>query len=473
MQLWDHQRKAVEKSKDRNNLALFFDAGTGKSATTINIILEKWNRQRVKSPVLIFCPPVVVENWRREWIRFANLPPDLILPLVGSQKKRIELIQTNGQALVYVTNYESLTMKELFAALEKRFANQNGILVLDESHKVKDIKAQRTKRAIDLSECFTHKYLLTGTPVLKSYMDLYSQFRVLNKGFGTNFFMFRAKYFFDKNAGMPSHKHFPDFKLREGAEAEIKAIVDEHASFAKKSDCLDLPPLLKIRVEVEMGTEQKRLYESMKKNFVAEVQAKDGQQKFAVAELVITKALRLQQIVSGHIKVQNDDGTTTALQIKDNPRRDALKQLLEDLTPAHKVIVWGVFKDNYQDIRQVCDELGIKYVEITGETTDKQASVDTFNSDPSCRVCIGNPGAGGIGINLIAASYAIYYSRSFSLEHDMQSEARNYRGGSEIHEKITRIDLVAPQTIDDLVLKTLANKQELSDNILRENIKDI
>ena len=102
MQLWDHQRTAVEKSMDRDNLALFFDAGTGKSATTINIILKIWGAQRKPAPVLIFCPPVVIENWRREWMRFAGLSPEFVVPLVGPQKKRIELVKNPGQAKIFI-----------------------------------------------------------------------------------------------------------------------------------------------------------------------------------------------------------------------------------------------------------------------------------------------------------------------------------------------------------------------------------
>jgi SNF2 family DNA or RNA helicase len=82
-------------------------------------------------------------------------------------------------------------------------------------------------------------------------------------------------------------------------------------------------------------------------------------------------------------------------------------------------------------------------------------------------VLIGHPGSGGIGVNLTASSVSIFYSRGFSLEHDIQAEARNYRGGSERHDKITRIDLVAPGTIDEEVVRKLHAKQTISDVILK------
>jgi SNF2 family DNA or RNA helicase len=101
---------------------------------------------------------------------------------------------------------------------------------------------------------------------------------------------------------------------------------------------------------------------------------------------------------------------------------------------------------------------------VTGR--QRQENIDRFQTDRDCRIMIANQGAGGVGCNLTAASHSIYYSRNFSLEHDLQSEARNYRGGSEIHTKITRIDLVAPDTIDATVLKALADKVNVADAIL-------
>ena len=137
------------------------------------------------------------------------------------------------------------------------------------------------------------------------------------------------------------------------------------------------------------------------------------------------------------------------------------------------MIVWAVFKENYKAIREVCETLGVEYVEITGKKTSKQkdAAIDLFHNDLSVRVLLGHPGSGGIGINLVAASYAIFYSRNFSLEYDLQAEARNYRGGSGRHTRVTRIDLVAKDTIDEVVAAKLAEKQNVSDKILVNIIK--
>jgi len=213
-----------------------------------------------------------------------------------------------------------------------------------------------------------------------------------------------------------------------------------------------------------MHRKQAQIYREMKRDFIAYIE-----DQACVASLAITKALRLQQIVSGYVAVETMDGRKQ-IRLKDNPRAVALTGLLEEITTHSKVIVWAVFKENYQIIREVCDDLGVKYVELHGEVTQKkrEEAVEAFNNSSDISVCIGHPGSGGIGINLTSASYSIFYSRGFSLEHDLQAEARNHRGGSEIHDKITRIDLVCPGTIDELILDKLASKQAINEKIVKE-----
>lgn len=472
--LWEHQKEGLKRSIPLGHFGYFFDPGVGKTATSIHFMRAMMNKEKKLLPTLILCPPVVVDNWKKEILMHSNIPENKIHCLTGSGEKRLALIEKTECNGVYITNYEALLMDKLFKKFVVLFSEGNGILICDEIHRCKDIKAKRTKKAIELADIAKFRLGLTGTPVLNDMMDLFSQCRIIDKGqrFGTNFFAFRAKYFYDKNRAMPRDRYFPDWRPLPTAEKEIKAKLDEFTMTAKKEDCIDLPPLVKKRINVELSTEQKRLYDSMKRDLIATFTDNSGRVHASIAELAITKALRLQQIVSGVLRVEGDDGVQS-IRIQDNPRKAALKELLSDIAPHHKVLVWSVFKDNYEDIRAVCESLDLGYVEVHGSSGDKGQAVEKFSKDPKTRVLIGHPGSGGIGINLVAASYAIFYTRNFSLEHRLQSEARNYRGGSTVHDKVTWIDLVAPNTIDELVLKSLESKQELSDKLLRERIQEI
>jgi len=307
---------------------------------------------------------------------------------------------------------------------------------------------------------------MTGTPILNNMMDIYQQFRILDggKSFGQNFFAFRKKFFEDRNTGMPKQRYFPDWQPKAGAFAKISELISMKSNHVKKEDCLDLPPLVKKRLSVDMFGDQLKAYKEMRDTFVAFLKSDHGETKrTAVAQMAMTKALRLQQIVSGF--VMDDEGK--AHRFKDNNRIHILKDTLEQLATGHKVIVWACFRENYKQIRDVCRVLKLDYAELHGDIKDKQTQLEKFTGNDKCRVMIANQAAGGIGVNMVEASYSIYYSRSFNLGDDLQSEARNYRGGSEIHDRVTRIDLVTAGTIDDRVLEALAAKKSIGDMILQ------
>lgn len=470
--LWKHQREAYERAKEVDEFGLFFEMGAGKTATAINILRAKYEAEGGLQRTLILCPPIVMENWKREFALHSKISQQKIVLLRGSGAKRLETLEEqawteDGIAVpkIFVANFESLYMERLFlkiASWRPRF------LVVDESHKCKDYKSKRTKLTIQLADNADFRLILSGTPILNSPLDLFSQFRILDQGdtFGKNFFVFRNTYFYDKNAYMPRDRHFPKYEIKPKALEELNERIKPRSMRVTKAECLDLPPLIRKTVYVEMSKEQKRMYEEMRKDFITFIRG-----QAAVATLAITKALRLQQIVSGFVSCEGTQGSERTVEtIKENPRAEALKELLTEITTHSKVIVWAVFKENYAVVQKVCKEASLDLVEVHGDipASRKQENVDRFNSDPNCRVLLGHPGSGGIGINLTSASYSIFYSRNFSLEQDLQAEARNYRGGSEVHEKITRIDLVTPGTIDELALKRLASKVEIGEKVLRE-----
>ncbi len=464
---WEHQLQAIVRASSLHSYGLFFEMGAGKTMTAINILRWKYMQHKRLLRTLVLGPPIVVQNWKREFEMHSKVGKSVHC-LEGSGKKRSELFLKNSsldQPAVFVTNYESLLMAELYQHLVNW---QPEVIVFDESHKLKNLQAKRTKLAIKIADLAHYKLILTGTPILNTPMDIFAQYRVMDGGktFGKNFYVFRAQYFVDQNAGMPKDKYFPAWVPRQGALEELHHKIQPTSMVVKKADCLDLPPLVRQQVHVELSKEQAKLYNAMKKDFIAYVG-----DKACVATLAITKALRLQQIVSGFITFAGGDGEDPRnVHLKENPRAQALQELLSEITPFHKCLVWAVFRENYATIRAVCDALGVKYVEVHGEVAPgaRQKAVDSFNSDPDIRVFLGHPGSAGIGINLVGASYSIFYSRTFSLEQDLQAEARNYRGGSEIHEKVTRLDLVATGTIDEAITAKLASKMEISDKVLRD-----
>ena len=462
---YDIQCKAPYHNFCANNIVVH---NSGKTMTAINMARCKYYEHRRLLRTLILGPPIVRKNWVREWRMHSTIKREDILMLDGPGKKRAAAVKAlEDLSAIVITNYESLRNDDL---LQNLLDWHPELIIFDESHKCKTYNSQTTKNCYQLARLAKHRYILTGTPVLNSPSDIFSQFKILDLGdtFGKDFFAFRAKYFVDKNRNMPKTNYFPDYQPKPGIEDVLNAKIKQKSMRVLKKDCLDLPPYVKTRVEIELTAEQKRVYDELKKDFVSYVSDTEA----VVANMALTKALRLLQIATGFVHVEGPDGQTKEKIFKKNPRDAALVEVIEGIPESEKIIIWAVFKRNYDSIRAVCQKLGLELLEVHGGVSDKQkrANVDLFNDPDGPRVLLGHPASAGIGINLVSASYSIFYSRTFNLGDDLQAEARNYRGGSEVHEKVTRIDLVAPGTIDEYVCKSLGEKINLATRIV--DIKD-
>lgn len=466
--MWKHQVQGVQNILTNRDYALFMEQGVGKTRTMIEALRRIFTGEGRMMKTLILCPQIVCDNWKQEWKMFSKIDPFNVVVLNKSGKQRVNTFidavsEDMSRNKIIITNYEALQMKELFICLQHWMPE---VLVCDESQRLKSAKGTRAKLVATLSEQTKHNFILTGTPILQSPMDAYMQFKILDRGetFGRNEWAFKHRYFVDKNARMPKTVHFPKWEPREEMYSELQRKIQAKSMRVLKKDCLDLPPLVRQNVYVEMSSDQQRAYNEMKRDFLTWIDSKKGEPRTVVATLAVTKALRLQQIVSGFARDEQGHDHW----IKDCPRLTELGRLLGDIATQHKVIVWCSFIENYKMVADLCSKLGLQYREIHGGISDrdKQKNMQEFRTDESVRVMIANQQSAGTGINLVEASYMIYYSKNFSLEQDLQSEARNYRGGSHIHDKVTRIDLVCKGSIDEMVIEALANKQQIGEKIL-------
>ncbi len=471
--LWDHQKKAVDMSQALPQLALFMEVGTGKSRTAIEILRYRCAAHGRLLRTLILVPKIVCTNWQREIAEYSKIHKYDVHVLLGTGNKRVStfkkevcenLIPTKSK--IIITNYEAVQMDSLFELIKQW---QPEVIIADECHRLKNPESKRAQKVIQLADSAQYKYALTGTPILNSAMDIFNIYRFLDKGetFGKNFWKFRSVWFEDENASWAGQaNYFPKYVPRAQTYRELNNLIYKKAVRAIKSECLDLPPFVRKEVHVELGKEQAKLYKDLKDQYIAYIddKLKSGEPRAVVAQLAVVKALRLMQIVTGYAKADDD----SIHKLKENPRLEALEELLEELTPNHKVIVWSVFHENYTDIKAVCEKLKIEFGELHGKVNQKERedAINRFRTDSKCRVLIANQAAGGVGINLIESDVSIYYSKNFSLEQDIQSEGRNYRGGSERHQSVTRIDIVALDTIDELVTQALATKTEIAGKVL-------
>ena len=503
---WAHQAKVINKVdiEKRDYFALFHDMGAGKTKSTSEILRVKcYDNQRLLR-VLIICPVAVLANWKREILTHTHIeekeiqiidgmsavkPKDRVLK--NSSKKRLAE-QLNSGKKIFIINTEKVGNASVWGSI---IDFNPEFLIIDESHRFKDFLGKRVKALHKFLDTLKprYRYILTGSPILNSQLDIWAQYYILNPDIlGRNFYSFRSEYFYDANSGMPSNVHFPNWKVKDAkyyksigqnlTEADtiskLNKIIYAHADRVMKSEVMDLPPITYQTLEVPLTKDQARVYKEMEEEAVAFINENkiDFSKLDSVlnadiedidnamsADTALVRILRLQQVIAGSFIT--DSGEVTPL---NNNRYKVLKDTLSEIlsNEENKVILWSVFASTYEPLAAVCEELGVDFTWLTGRqnTIEKQANIDRFNSDPNCRVIIANQGAGGTGVNLTASNYAVYFTRSYKLEHDLQSEARNHRGGQV--RNVTRIDLVTPNTIDDGILEALEAKKKLAEDVL-------
>lgn len=460
LNLWDHQLKAIEKARTARHLALFMDAGVGKTGAMIRILCEEYNRAKKIKKTIIFSPLTVCKQWKEEFARFSKVNPESILVCTGRGVDRTrELLKRveSKEPTIVITNYEAVQIGSFYEALLK-WSPEIG--VLDESHRIKDSQSKRAKKIYPLTLGCDRRFLLTGTPILNSLIDIFGQYKALDPTlFGGSFWIFRSKYFYDRNAGRKFS--FPDWVPQIHASQEIGKILGTTSIQAKREECLDLPPLQIIPVPVALSVSQKKAYREMEKEFITEVNG-----MVSTSEFEMVKTLRMRQILAGFIQ---PDEAQEPEWFSEQPRLDTLMDIIDSIGK-DKVIIWTEFRPTYQKIGERLTKAGIQHVFLTGDQStaaQKEASIEHFRRGDA-QVMIANPAAASEGINLQEAKYAIYYMRGYNLLHFLQSLARNYRGGSEkLHDRVIHYHLVANGTLDQVIHYALKSKKNVGDAVLQ------
>jgi SNF2 family DNA or RNA helicase len=429
----------------------------GKTCCVMRILAEKENINKI----VYVCPVGVMRNIPKEVDKFfPEFSPKKVF--IADAKDRMHqldfAVNVYRQGMI-VINYEALLNKKVCDML---WDFNPDVFIFDESHRLKNPKAKCSKAALNLSRRCNYRYIMSGTPILKSPIDLFMQYMILDGGvtFGKSYFVFRSIYFYDANKRRAGTRgYFPDWRLSEGSEKKIFQRIQDSSIRANKETELDLPERIEIRKEFELTFEQIKVYRELKKYFITWYKGEDGADNSVVATQAVVKLLRLHQICTGY--VVSDTGAVT--EFRNNPKAEILRETLEEIG-GKKCIIWCSFVQNYEACASVCRDLKLQYVFLTGQqdSSEKQEAIDAFTNNPNINVIIANRQAGGVGVNLTAAAYSITYSRNFSLADELQSRDRNYRIGSEIHEKIVKYDLIAKDTVEELVEKAIQGKNDIA-----------
>jgi SNF2 family DNA or RNA helicase len=464
-----HQLKALEMSWNKECFAYFMEMGTGKSKVLIDNISMLYDAGKINGAVIV-APKGVVGTWYKE-----QLPHHMadhveyvsVLWQSNINKKQgkelSKLFKTNHELHVLIVNVEALSTKKGVDFVNKFLSCHETLMAIDESTTIKNPQAKRTKSIIKLGASAKYRRILTGSPVTKSPLDLYTQCEFLSPWLlnHASYYSFRTRYAVMRSANFGGRSVQIVVGYRNIPELSDK--LKDFSYRVLKDDCLDLPKKTFMKRVIQLSSEQEKLYNQMKQMALAVMN-----DKMTTTATTMTQLMRLQQITCGHFKA--DDGSVQ--EIKNN-RIDELMNMLDEIHG--KVVIWAHWRNDIATIvKHVKEEYGDNsIVTYYGDTSveDRQKAITSIQDpDSPVRFIVGTPQTGGYGITLTEASTMIYYSNGYDLEKRQQSEARIDRIGQK--RAMTYIDIIAEDTVDERIVKALRKKINIATQVMGEELKD-
>jgi SNF2 family DNA or RNA helicase len=470
MKPYQHQYNCWDLSRDRKEFALLLDMGTGKTKILIDTLAWLYDQGLING-ALIVAPKGVYLNWVYDEIP-KHIPDHIDYEMVHWSSYKTKEIMTrynkfmkeSHKLKILVMNVEAM-ITDGARTMAHRFLNYFSVLMaIDESTTIKNLGAQRTKKIIELGRYAKYRRILSGRPVTRSPIDLFSQCLFLNKsllGFQSEY-SFRNRYAIVQKMQLGNRV----FNKIVGYQ-RLEELTDKLKDFSfhiTKEECLDLPEKVYMYREVDLTDEQKKIYNEMKHLSLAQLSAFE----VVTVTMAMTKIQKLHEIVCGFLRNQ-ETGIITPIP---NNRMGALLDIIEETDD--KMIIWS---NNTYDIELITKTLGEKYGKESvgafygGTSDEERQSIKERFQDPndSLRFFVGNPATGKFGITLTEAKVVVYYSNSYDLEFRIQSEDRAHRIGQ--HNTVTIIDIVARKTVDEHIIKLLRNKKQLSEVVMGDDIK--
>ena len=465
---YKHQLTALEKSWNKETFAYFMEMGTGKTKVLIDNAAMLYDKGKIDG-VLIVAPKGVVKTWYEQELP-THLPDHIENVSVlwqpnitkGQSKKLGTLFNTGEELHILIMNVEAFSTTKGVDFASKFISSHNTLIAIDESTTIKNPKAQRTKNILRLAPKTKYRRIMTGSPVTKNPLDLFTQCYFLDPFHleHESYYSYRMRYATMKTLHVRGRSIQVVDKFKNLGELSDK--LKGFSYRVLKEDCLDLPEKNCIKRQITLSTDQRKIYTEMKQTALAHLNG-----KVTSTMTVLTQLMRLNQITCGHFTA--DDGTTQEIA---NNRISELMNVLDELEG--KAIIWA----NYQhDITNIIKEVAkvhgpssiVDYYGLTPQDK-RQENIKKFQNDDKCRFIVGTPQTGGYGITLTAANTVIYFSNGYDLEKRLQSADRAHRIGQK--KNVTYIDIIAEDTVDEKIVKALRDKINIASQVLGEDLKD-
>ena len=421
--------------------AILAEMGTGKTYISIAIlgILYQFG---LLNRCIIVAPLSLLGVWEEELQKFADFPYTVTV-LKGScakKKEQLSKIPTGGLQIVIV-NYESAWRIE-----KELLGFRAELIIADEGHKLKEARTSQSKAMHNLADQIRYRLLLTGTLITNKELDVFSQYRFVNKDiFGRSFYQFRNRYFDMGGYG----NHIPIF--RKSMTTDFLQRLHSVAFRITKKECLDLPEITEEVRRIELEPKVQKLYKQLEQDSYTSLAGGE-----VTAPNILTKLLRLSQLSGGFLT--DDDKNTTKVS---NAKMETLEDIIDSsLAEGKKIVVMARFNAELDDIESMLAKKKVGYAVIRGGVKNRDEEIRRFQNDDDCMVFVGNIAAAGLGITLTASSTMVFYSLTYNMSDFEQAKARIHRVSQK--ENCLYIYLIAKGTVDNKVLRALRNKADLA-----------
>jgi SNF2 family DNA or RNA helicase len=451
-----HQAEALNTAWMKPGFAFFLEQGTGKTKIIIDEIVNLIERNEINCAIVL-APNNVHINWKYELEKHV---PDyqkwgIQVWRTGKNKKDREdetrRIITSGKVLIFLMNIEAVStpagreyVQRILRACRKSY------LVIDESHKIKTPGAARTKAALEFGRMAKFKRIATGTEAEEGIENLFSQFKFLDPNIigVRSFTAFRSMF-----CVMGGYEN-REIRGYQNQEMLAKRIAP-HIYAKRKKDCLDLPDKVYVTHKIAMTIEQFKIYNQLEEELIVEL--KNG--TIVDATMAMTRMMRLQQVLCGHINSSEDAKARTRYsEAIPSHRADYIAEIVEEASS--KVIIFCRFTKDVDLTITALAEKGIPAIGVSGlvEGDRRLAEINRWRHDPSIKALAITTATGGVGLTLNEATATIFYSNGWSSTDRIQAEDRNHRIGQE--NKVTYHDIIVPRTIDHRLFKVLMDKKK-------------
>lgn len=480
-------RFAFRQFKQGLGAALLFEPRTGKTKTAIDIASILHHKQDVRK-IVIIAPNRVLGTWAREFHTHCPLVHEMII-WDAKERRKGAIRQPPGHIdlQVLVTNFETFGTpgKMLESGRRSRstgrfknrkiltdwIAEDKALIVVDESHKIKNPSGKASNMIVGLRRYFSHQLILTGTPITKARRaaDIYMQWRLINP---TRFSEWGATYedFRNHTGKWIEANGFPQWVApREKGLADLQRGIHRDGLVIRRADCFDLPATLPDRtIEVPLTTSA-RHYDEMAEQFVTML----ANGEIAEASIPLVVGMRLAQITSGHVGIRKPHPTNPDKQITEthkvgDEKLRALKEVLteEVLEKEEPVIIVARWKHDLDGIQALCKTLGIDAWSIRGgmsrdSTEDALRRFSQRAGTPAAMIV--QPQAGGVGLDMRVAGHTIWYSLTSSFVDFTQMKDRNALHPNAVQHTF----LLAPNTVDMILYETLQGDGDFAKAILK------